>query len=208
MSDQATNQQTLAAYNQGIEKYIAGVRAEIEGSLAAWFDTALHDLPRDAKILEIGSANGRDANHIESHGYQVERTDGSQAFVDYLTAAGQQARVLNILTDPIPDGYDLILANAVFLHFTLEEFRSAVKKVHAALVVGGRFALTLKRGSGDETTTIKMDAPRYFRYWQPQDVVTELESIGFQDVTWTAGDDWREGKPQWLFIAAQKGQAA
>lgn len=202
----ATNMQTVEAYNDGADKYIAEMRNDIDPSLREWIGRALDGLDSSARILEIGSASGRDADYVESLGYNVERTDASQGFVDRLRAGGKDARLLNILTDEVDDEqYDLVYANAVFLHFTTDEFNDAVRKVYKALRPGGHFALSLKRGDGEETTARKLDMPRYFHYWQSDDVESALASAGFENFQDTVSDDWRENKPQWLFVTVEKG---
>lgn len=205
MSDTATNAQTIEAYNNGVSAYAAEMRNEIDAPLQKWMGRAVSGLEADALILEIGSGTGRDANYLESLGYRVQRTDASQGFVQYLQAQGKQAELLNVLTDELPADCDLIHANAVFLHFTKPEFTTAAKKVFAALKAGGHFSLSLKRGDGQETTSSKLNAPRYFRYWQPAEAEAELERAGFSGVVIDASDDWRPEKPEWLFMTAEKG---
>jgi SAM-dependent methyltransferase len=205
MSDTATNAQTIKAYNGGVDAYAAGMRHEVAAPLQRWMARALDTLDKNAQILEIGSGTGRDANYLESLGYHVQRTDASQGFVDYLRAQGKAAALLNVLTDALPEGCDLIQANAVFLHFTESEFIAALAKVFKTLKPNGHFALSLKRGDGEETTSHKLDAPRYFHYWQPAEAKALLERAGFMRVVIDASDDWRPDKPEWLFITAEKG---
>lgn len=207
MTVATTNKQTLEAYDKGAAMYAANQRAGMSDEVRTWLEVMLAGLPKAAKILEIGSGTGRDADYVESLGYAVERTDGSQGFVTYQQAAGKPIRLLNILTDTLNTSYDLIFANAVFLHFTEEECAGALQNTHDALRANGRLALSLKRGSGEETTTEKLNAPRYFRYWEPESVTALLEGAGFTNIQIAINDDWREDKPQWLFITAIKGGA-
>ena len=79
------NGTTLTSYNMGIYQYIAGTAQETNGAVQIWIDNVLNYLATDAKIIEIGSAFGRDANYMESvKGFAVERTDASEGFVAYL----------------------------------------------------------------------------------------------------------------------------
>lgn len=204
MSDMATNDETLNAYDSGIEKYAKSLKSDISGQLQEWFARCLLGMGFNARILEIGSGTGRDAAYVESRGYTVHRTDGSKAFVENLQSQGYEAQILNVLKQEINGTYDVVLANAVFLHFNQEEFQLAATKVFNALSTGGCFGLSLKCGEGEETTNEKMDAPRYFKYWQPEALQQSLESIGFTDYRVSVGDDWRPGKPQWLFVTVHK----
>lgn len=204
MSDMATNEQTLEAYNKDVATYAASIRPQVDRDLADWITQSVLGLPPSAAILEIGSGTGKDAEYIESLGYRVRRTDGSRGFVDYLQSQDKPAELLNILSDPIEGAYDMIFADAVFLHFTEQEFMVASKKVFESTKNDGRFALSLKRGTGEQAETKKFDMPRYFKFWEPEAATTALQQAGFTDVTITVSDDWRPGKPQWLMIIAKK----
>jgi SAM-dependent methyltransferase len=79
-------------------------------------------LPPGSRVLEIGSASGRDARALEEAGLRVRRTDVSAAFVERLRDDGYDADVLDPLTDrldePAAPGtpYDAVWANASLLH--------------------------------------------------------------------------------------------
>jgi hypothetical protein len=68
-------------------------------------------LPLDAKIIEVGTAFGRDASYIENQGYKVERTDATEGFVDWLNQNGHPARVFNLISDDFDNNYDLVFAS-------------------------------------------------------------------------------------------------
>jgi cyclopropane fatty-acyl-phospholipid synthase-like methyltransferase len=156
----------------------------VDGPVKEWLDTLFEGVQSDARILEIGSAFGRDAKYIESMGYSVHRTDASSGFVGYLRANGEDAETLNVLTDTIDEeSFDVIFADAVFLHFTKEEFISALKNVHTALLTGGRLGLTLKNGDGEEITRQKMNDDRYFRYWRAPELASTLSEAAFKNIS-------------------------
>src|SRR5665213_629565 len=101
-----TNRQTLDSYNETVAKYIQTSPQKVDDRLRSWIDKSLANLNTKAKILEIGSGSGKDADYFESKGYAVKRTDASQGFVDYLLAKGKKAQLLNALTDDLGTGYD------------------------------------------------------------------------------------------------------
>jgi len=161
-----------------------------------------------AKILEIGSAFGRDADYMEALGYTVQRTDASSSFVKLQQEQGHDAQLLNVLTSLLPAGLDMVFASAVLLHFTRDEARAVIGKVYDSLNANGRFVFILKIGDGEETTDAKLGAPRYFCYWQALDIEKELRAAGFATVKIVTADDYRSDKPYWLLISAVKGAAA
>jgi SAM-dependent methyltransferase len=196
------NAETLRAYEQRVDAYIDGTAHEIAPPTRAWIDRALADLPADARILEIGAAFGRDAAYIASRGYSIECTDAADSFVAELRKRGFAARKLNFLTDAVADSYDLIIANAVFLHFNRQEFALALAKAKAALKPGGRLAISLKGGGGEEWSDAKIGAPRYFCYWRPPALKTEFRRAGFVETTIVEAQTDR-AHAQWLYVVGE-----
>jgi SAM-dependent methyltransferase len=203
MSD--TNDMTVQSYDAHVQEYIEGTPQSVEGFIQDWIDRVLVGLPHNSKILEIGSAFGRDADYIESQGYKVERTDVTPGFVQLLQTKGHEARQLNAITDDLGGGYDLIFADAVLLHFTRDETKRVISKVYDALSNNGRFAFSLKNGEGEEWSDAKLNAPRYFCYWTKETIQPLLEQAGFtrlqitDDHTTTASSNTK-----WIHIVAVK----
>jgi SAM-dependent methyltransferase len=200
MSD--SNQATLQSYEQCSQAYIDGTTHQPAPSTRRWINTALHGLPSSARILEIGSGFGRDAAYIAAVGYTVACTDAAQSFVDALLARGFTASRLNLLTDPVPGDQDLIIANAVLLHFTPGECALALGKLQSALAEGARLAISLKAGDGEEWSSAKLGAPRYFCYWRPEPLCAVLEQAGFTDIHIEATATDR-AHADWLYVLAR-----
>lgn len=200
-----TNPTTVASYNEHIQEYIDGTPKNVEGFVQTWIDDTLSGLPTNARILEIGSAFGRDADYIEGKGYAVERTDATPGFVELLQNNGHEARLLNAITEELGNGYDLIFADAVLLHFTRDEARSVIRKVSGALNAKGRFAFTLKYGEGEGWSDEKLGAPRYFCYWDSETIKPIIEQSGFTNIRIT--DDFTAtvgSKAKWIQVIADK----
>lgn len=76
------NIQTIATYNQSIEAYVnSDMKHSREGFYSDWIDDVYRDVPKDALILEIGSAQGRDARYLMSKGFTVQVSDVSDGFL-------------------------------------------------------------------------------------------------------------------------------
>lgn len=158
----ATNSATLQSYEARVQEYIDGTSQTVGGAVKDWIDAALVGFSPEARIVELGSAFGRDAAYIVSKGFEVECTDAVAGFVSQLQAKGFNARHYNALTDDLGDEYDLIFANAVLLHFNKAELASVLKKLLHSLKRGGRLAFSLKRGQGEAWSVAKIGAPRFF----------------------------------------------
>ncbi len=199
------NNVTVQSYDDNIRAYIDGSPQVVEGNIKEWIDEQFSQVPQDAKILEIGSGTGKDATYIESKGFTVQRTDASQGFINLLKSQGEDASLLNVLTDAINGKYDVVFADAVFLHFTEDQLRSVIKKVNDVLSAGGQLLFTLKEGDGEEVTDRKLGGNRYFKYWREADIKELLNDAGFKS-TIEKVEDYRKGRPGWLFVSTIKEQ--
>lgn len=197
-----SNERTLAAYEQGAQDYRARTATSpVDGSLVR----EVHALAPAGRILEIGSAHGRDALTFERLGRVVDRTDATQAFVQMLRTDGHEARVLNVITDPIPTEhgpYAAVFASAVFLHFTPAELDSALSKLRRVLAADGLLAFTVKAGDGSGWSEHKLGVPRFFQYWRPEPLRAAVESAGF-DVLSTRVDATAAEVPDWIVLLAR-----
>ena len=94
-----TNALTLAVYEAQAEQY--ATLTESSGPIA--HRTFLRRLARIAppgEVLEVGSAQGRDAAYLEQHGRRVHRTDGAAAFVATTTTGRPLATPPTATTAP------------------------------------------------------------------------------------------------------------
>jgi SAM-dependent methyltransferase len=178
------NVRTLAAYEAGVPQYLAATPIALAPRLVEWLETVLAPYPR-AQILEIGSGPGKIAEHLIERGHEVTLTDATAAFVEHLREHGHPARSFNVLADPVPSGYQVILANAVFLHLTRPQLADTLRRLAMALRNGGRLAFTVKQGEGEEWSTAKLGVARYFCYWQPGALRDVVIAAGFASVRMT-----------------------
>lgn len=198
-----TNSKTIDTYETSLNEYIQNTPSKRGAVVENWLDKGLEGAGLDAKILEVGSAYGRDASYVESKGYHVEKTDATQGFVDILVEKDPTSHKLNIITDPIGEGYDVVLANAVLLHLNDTETRDVLAKIYNGLKPGGAFAFTLKQGDGEAWQENKGMGPRFFNYWQPETIQQALELAGFTDIQiWT--DDTDGPATIWIMIVARR----
>lgn len=193
--DPETNANTLRAYEAEAGRYRD--RTQRHGT-TEWLRRLASDAP-PGRVLEIGSAHGRDALVLEEFGRDVHRTDATLAFVEMQRVEGHHADVLNVLTDDILGPYAAVLANAVFLHFQPDELREVLAKIRAALVPDGLLAFSVKVGEGSEWSSHKLGVPRFFQYWLPEPL-RELVVAGGYEIVECAVD---RGEPwDWIRVLA------
>lgn len=203
MSDQDANDKTLRSYRDKLQKYIDSTPQKINDAEYPWIDQALNLVPSGGSVLEIGSGAGRNAEYIAERGYNLECTEAVLQFVELMKQKGLQARLLNILTDEISNKYDMVFANGVLVHFTPQQSGLVLSKVYSTLTPGGIFAVSLKMGNGEKWTNEKLDAPRYFYYWQPDEFKKLAEDSGFEWISISSGEASLKNA-SWLYIILKK----
>jgi len=189
-----SNLKTLETYEQHFSRYMRDTVDVTGGFQKEWFEFLLTKIRKNAPILEIGSAFGRDADFIRSMGYEnLTVSDAFDAAVQELRKRKfNHIKKINVLTDKIDGSYDLIVAAAVFLHFNKKELTSVLNKLRGNLANDGILAFSVKLGDGEEWSTHKMDAPRYFRYWRESELAKLLDENGYTviDVRTTIEKKW------------------
>lgn len=171
---------TIDAYENGLDKYLAGTATVVGAEFEPFLDTLASQFHPGDNILEVGSALGRDANYLESKGLRVIRTDVANSFVEYLQKQGREVKTFDVITDDLGERFPGILAQAVFLHFTKHEFETALQNVKKHLLPQGYFALSVKAGEGEEVNDEKLQRDRYFKYWSVDALDEILTGNGFK----------------------------
>ncbi|MFC5179568.1 class I SAM-dependent methyltransferase [Nocardioides taihuensis] len=195
-----TKRVTVASYDAWAQEYAAGT-AEMPGSVRDAVASFAARLPAGARVLEVGSAAGRDAEALEQAGLSVRRTDITPAFVAMLRAAGHDdAAVVDPLTDDLTDPtrdapYDGVWASASLLHVRREDLPDVLVRLAGAVRPGGVLRLAVKEGDGARFSTHgHVGAPRHFTFWREDGLRAVLEEAGWEvaEVEHASGerDDW------------------
>ncbi|QCR44781.1 hypothetical protein C1N91_15800 [Curtobacterium sp. SGAir0471] len=198
-----TAERTLLAYERGADRYAE----RTDDHRAGLVDDLLALVPDGARVLELGSGPGRDADALESAGLRVDRTDGSAAFVERLRADGHDARVLDVRRDGWGGPYDAVFANAVLLHVPRSDTAAVLERARDAVRPGGVLAATVKRGDGDGDgdgwSDRKLADPRWFTYWDEDGLAAVVTNAG-----WAAVDVRETTRPgaeeRWLTVTARR----
>lgn len=190
------NKRTIETYESDIDEYAKFVDEENRDYSLIY--EGLSGLPNTIDIFEIGSGMGIEANKIEELGYTVQRSDATGSFRQYMANSGKPALDFNVLTDEFPSDYDVILANAVLLHFNRTDFQTILEKVYKSLRPNGRFLFSVQNGEGERWKENK-GGPRYFCYWTPERLVEKLSESGFK-----INKISLEAEDKWIMVQAEK----
>nr|WP_157490358.1 methyltransferase domain-containing protein [Lysobacter enzymogenes] len=198
-ADRRNNRRTVAAYEGYARGYAAAVPATPSPQAAADLRRFAASLAPPARVLEIGSGPGWDADFLETLGAQVRRTDVTAAFVRFQIERGKQAYPLDLLSDEIEGTYDGILLLYVVQHFERDQLDEALRKLARALTAQGVALLSHMLGDGDEW---EGDAGDYRVVRWPAAAMDErLRRAGFA-VEWESFID-SERRP-WRSVLARK----
>lgn len=189
---------TLNSYEQSVNLYIEKTVSVVGGYHKIYIDRFLSFMNKSDIILEIGAGAGRDADYIDSLGYQVLRSDITEGFIVYNQAKQKDIISFDVLNDNLNRKFKNIIAMAVFLHFTDNDFRKALLNVHHHLEEGGIFACEIKNGEGEVWSEHKLELPRYFNYWNIDSVKKEVEELF--DVVYIAVAD----QEKWIELILRK----
>ncbi|WP_295660143.1 bifunctional 2-polyprenyl-6-hydroxyphenol methylase/3-demethylubiquinol 3-O-methyltransferase UbiG [uncultured Nocardioides sp.] len=158
-----------------------------------------------ARVLEIGSAGGRDALVLEAAGLRVRRTDITPAFVGLLRASGHEAEVLDPLHDDLgePGSVDGVWASACLLHVDRADLPTVLSRLAEVVRPEGLLHVSLKEGDGEVWSTHgSIRAPRHFVRWREEPLRTVLDTAGWQVEALTRPTG-RTGEP-WIDVVASR----
>lgn len=190
------NEVTLAAYEAGVAEYLENTPPE-PSALALWLGSLAGDVfAPGARVLEVGSAGGSDACHLQSAGFDVIATDAAQGFVDHLRRHDfPEALRYDVRRDPPPTrDVDIVFAHGVLPHFRRDEARAILSRLHEEFGDDTVLVASVKLGDGEGWSTQKLGARRWYTYWRPQDFTRALGDAGWivEEARVRAGryDDW------------------
>jgi 2-polyprenyl-3-methyl-5-hydroxy-6-metoxy-1,4-benzoquinol methylase len=171
-------QSTLDSYNHSIERYITYTASKPTGEFLVWMDEFIELLPEAAKVLEIGSGPGRDADYLASRGVDLMRTDAAQSFIEHQRSNGHQIVEFNPLKTIFPRQYQAVFGAGVLLHFTEPQLKTVLKNLLTELDANGLICFSVKQGTGEDYSEHKIGLPRYFKYWERAELDSLLQAQG------------------------------
>jgi hypothetical protein len=198
----------VRAYDASAADY-RDATAELPDPVVAAIGRFAGVLPPGARVLEIGSAGGRDARALEQAGLSVRRTDVTPGFVDLLRAAGDRADVVDPLTDDLADpdapgaAYAGVWANACLLHVRREDLPAVLGRLAEATARDGLLYASVKEGDGESWSVHgNVTSPRLFTYWREEALREALAGAG-----WSVEHVGRHDGPHgdgWLEVLATR----
>lgn len=194
---------TIATYDQSAEQlaaYFSGIGSRVNDIERA---LVLAGNPDQARVIEIGCGDGRDAAEIVKRTQWYEGVDPSEGL---LTIARQKVPGASFvkadaLSYLYPENIDVVYAFASLLHVNQTDMPTVFQKIHQSLRPGGVAFISLKERP-EYVEEVKADeyGERMFYYYNPA-LLTQLAGTGFVSIL---EDHQRMGHTDWFTIALQK----
>ncbi|WP_332644966.1 class I SAM-dependent methyltransferase [Aeromicrobium sp.] len=191
------NARTVESYEQIADEY---ARETQGGHVLSGGLTLLAETMPGARVLEIGSGPGWDADQLEEAGLTVRRTDITQAFIDFQRSRGKDVARLNAIDDDLGGPYDAVVTLHVLQHMEDDDLEVVLSKIAGALRPGGRFLVSIPLGEDAGWRDGESGNPYYRVLRTEADFTSTLERAGLTP-EWTerSNEDEESG---WLCLLA------
>lgn len=145
----STDDETLAFYDRAAGDYADTFAGDdpADPDLRAFLD----DLPRGARVLDLGCGPGQHAAAMIAAGFDVDAVDASAGMVAEAKARfGVDARQATFAALDATAEYDGVWANFSLLHAPRAEMPAHIARIARALRPGGVLHLGVKEGAGEK----------------------------------------------------------
>lgn len=193
------NRRAVADYEQTAQDYVATVEGRPSASAEAMRRLARAVGP-GARVLEVGSGPGWDADALEDLGVNVHRTEAAVAFCALQAQRGKRCDRLDVLEDPIDAGYDGAMMLCVLQHFERAALDTVLRRLADAVDAEGALLLMYPEGEGDTREHGAAGDYRVVR-WTAAALDARLAQAGFA-VAWEEAREGRGGS--WRTVLARR----
>jgi protein-L-isoaspartate O-methyltransferase len=190
---------TFEFYANNADEYAAR-RQTISHSLLAF----LNEMPKGARILEIGCGAGLEAQYMCEQGFDVLATEGNPKLGAHAQKRlGERLKIMRFDEINFANQFDGIWANMCLLHAPWESLPDILHRLKAALKPNGILMASFKEGEGPKRDRLG----RYYNLPTEDELAALFDQIGFSTVTIRQGDGGvgHDGEPyEVLWCAARK----
>jgi SAM-dependent methyltransferase len=195
-------------YETNAERYASTTSGMLD---LEWLERFSALLPKEARILDVGSAGGRDSAWLAERGFQVTGIDIAPTFVDMAkrSVPAAEFRVMSITALDFPDeSFAGVWCSCVLIHLTKEGAARALREIRRVLSPKGPLFILVKAGlsEGFEGDPRYNDMKKYSSYYSEEELRGLLD--GFDVVTVHSVDKPVDTyrAPDRLFVLATKAE--
>ncbi|HEV7228135.1 class I SAM-dependent methyltransferase [Brevundimonas sp.] len=201
MDSSEKNRRTVEAYDAYAARYAAATEPSRSPTGSDALDGFIAAVGAQARVLEVASGPGWDANVMEARGLEVERTDVSDGFIAVQAERGKRVERLNLLSDDLGGPWDGIVALYVIQHIEKASAPDVVARIAAALRPGGTLLLSFQEGDEDFIEHGSDGGAYHIVRW-PRDEMVALFGRHALEVGWERRDVDEEGV--WITVLAHR----
>lgn len=199
--DLARNRATVAGYDAHAKRY-----AEITAPGRSPYgfgavDRFIAAVGPGARVLEVASGPGWDADAMEAKGLRVRRTDLSDGFIAVQAERGKAVDRLDLLTDDLGGPWDGIVALYVLQHIERDRLGAVLDRIVAALRPGGLLLTSFQEGEGEHDQKGAEGGVYHVVRWPLDDMLDLMSRHGLQ-LLWRHGFDGDEAR--WSVLIARR----
>ncbi|GAA0624663.1 class I SAM-dependent methyltransferase [Brevundimonas kwangchunensis] len=200
MTEPSRNRRTVAAYDDYAEKYaeVTRDRLPIGDEALAHFADALGP---GARVLEVASGPGWDADELERRGLHVRRTDLSEGFIAVQRRRGKVVEPLDLVSDDLGGPWEGLMALYVLQHIERGGMEGVIRRIVAALRPGGLFLTSFQEGEGEWRQTGSEGGTYTMICWRPADMLDLMAGCGLE-VDWSHSFEGDEAR--WTILIARR----
>ncbi|MFM2330511.1 MAG: hypothetical protein RLZZ26_18 [Candidatus Parcubacteria bacterium] len=176
-------------------------------------DAFIHELPENARVLDVGCGSGVKAEYLVAHGFAVVGIDISDKLLDIArreVPEGDFRQISMTELDSMPEMFDGVFAQASLLHIPKKDAENVVRKMAQRLVPGGLLYIAVKElreGKPDEEMLKEndygYDYERFFSYFTMSELEQYFRNAGLA-IALKFRNPSPSGKTVWLQIIGKK----
>jgi 2-polyprenyl-3-methyl-5-hydroxy-6-metoxy-1,4-benzoquinol methylase len=191
------NSRTIDSYEGCAAGYSSSTRPAPGAKADEGLSRFLETLPAGARVLEIASGPGWDADWLEDQGLRIRRTDAALAFIDIQKARGKQVDRLDVVIDDLGGAWDGVIALYVFQHIERADLPGVFDRIAAALKPDGAFLFALREGERDLEDFGSDGGVYHIAEWTRAGLDDLLRARGFSTL-WSRSSEDADGR--WLTL--------
>ena len=195
---------TMQTYNQVADQYVErdrrGGRWDTPGES---FQRFAPHLKPGAQVLDLGCGPGVETIHFRNAGFHAVGMDFSTGMLQQAREqVGEGFGQADMRQLPLASAcFDAVWMQASLLHLPRVDAPRAVGEAYRVLRPGGLYYMSVKQGDGEEYLSNLGGQPRYFIYYQPDEVRQLVTGAGF-----TIMNQWLNDASEvnWIGVIAAK----
>ena len=204
--------ETLEWYEQNASTYSNKIADKSDLFLLERF---MEKLPVEGKILDAGSAGGRDCEIFAQKGFQPTGIDAVKSLVKEAKTKNPDIDFVHESFTNLPfekNFFDGVWAHASLLHLeNIEDVKKALSEFFRVLKTNGIAHIFVKKQLGKEKTSnvsqeYSSDFDRFFRWFTKDELSQLIEEAGFKIIQFDDDYTPKDGRKsiKWLAVLAKK----